>query len=103
MPPFFLGISFNGDGTSLATSPVVQTSPAVQSYACHWDYIPGPSDGGRPVRTMMWICEYPYRTMRPSGPNDDCTDCPLWTELKKRRDEQEPETADDPANHPIAS
>lgn len=26
---------------------------------------------------MMWICEYPYRTMRLTGPNDDCEDCPV--------------------------
>lgn len=47
------------------------------NYACHWDYVNGPSQDGRATRTMMWICEYPYRTMRVTGPNDDCEDCPI--------------------------
>jgi hypothetical protein len=43
---------------------------------CHWDYVKGPARGGRVTRTMVWICEYPYRTVRLSGPNpEDCEGC----------------------------
>jgi hypothetical protein len=44
-------------------------------YQCHWDYVPGPHRLGESHRTMMFICEYPYRTMRTTGPCEDCRTC----------------------------
>lgn len=58
--------------------------PAIAAPAaptCHWDYVQGPARNGEPVRTMMWICEYPYRTMRAEGPCD--ADCPGHVESAK--------------------
>ena len=34
---------------------------------------------------MVWICEYPYRTMRTTGPSSDCGDCPVWQAMVRRR------------------
>jgi len=42
------------------------------TWTCHWSLVTGPS--GR-SRTVVWICEYPYRTMR-SRPCEDCPGCP---------------------------
>ncbi|MEO7892372.1 MAG: hypothetical protein ABIW19_20475 [Vicinamibacterales bacterium] len=48
---------------------------------CHLAYISGPirSDD----RTAVWICEYPYRTMRMAGPSADCGDCPIWQDMQR--------------------
>lgn len=43
-----------------------------RKHGCHWDYVCGPNRGGAAPRTMVWICEYPYRTVRLDGPCDDC-------------------------------
>jgi hypothetical protein len=40
--------------------------------ACHWDYVQGPRVGGTATRSMVWICEYPYRTARIDGPCEEC-------------------------------
>jgi hypothetical protein len=40
---------------------------------------------GRPS-TSVWICEYPYPTMRLSGPSAECGDCPVWAEIQHARD-----------------
>jgi hypothetical protein len=42
---------------------------------CHWGHIDGPRHHGRATRTRVWICEYPYRTIRLSGPDPDCEGC----------------------------
>jgi hypothetical protein len=40
-------------------------------WSCHWSLVTGPSGHSR---TVVWICEYPYRTMR-SRPCEDCPGC----------------------------
>ena len=50
--------------------------------ACHLAQIAGPQ---RQSSTAIWICEYPYRTMRASGPSSDCGDCPVWQAMVRRR------------------
>jgi len=57
-------------GTVLAPGVVVPTTAS--SPACHWSYVQGPIRGGRVVRTMVWICEHPFRTIRLGGPCEDC-------------------------------
>jgi hypothetical protein len=54
------------------------------NHICHWDYVPGPMLDGRQVRTMLFICEYPYRTLRTTGPSEECEGCPVWDEDKKK-------------------
>ena len=39
--------------------------------ACHWSQITRRTATGRQSVARVWICEYPYRTMRTSP----CTDC----------------------------
>ena len=56
---------------------------ASHQYTCHWGYIDGPSREGQPVRTLMWVCEYPYRTLRASGPDEDCIGCPGKPQLSE--------------------
>jgi hypothetical protein len=50
--------------------------------ACHLAHVAGP---GRQASTAIWICEYPYRTMRASGPSSECGDCPVWQAMLRRR------------------
>jgi hypothetical protein len=50
--------------------------------ACHLAHIAGPE---RHSSTAIWICEYPYRTMRATGPSSDCGDCPVWQAMVRRR------------------
>ena len=38
---------------------------------CHWSHVTRRTAEGREIRTPVWICEYPYRTMLTSP----CTDC----------------------------
>ena len=35
--------------------------------------------------TPVWICEYPYRTIRVEGPSEDCADCPVWRQMQRLR------------------
>ena len=42
------------------------------------------SHGAR-LGQFVWICEYPYRTMRLEGPSSDCHDCPVWREIEAAR------------------
>ena len=51
-------------------------------WTCHWSLVTGPSGNSR---TVVWICEYPYRTMR-STPCEDCPRCA--------------KTESDPQHHP---
>lgn len=50
--------------------------------ACHLAHVAGPH---RHSTTAIWICEYPYRTMRATGPSSDCGECPVWQAILKRR------------------
>jgi hypothetical protein len=42
-------------------------------------HMTGPRGKAYPV----WICEYPYRTMRLSGPSSECAGCPVWHEIER--------------------
>jgi hypothetical protein len=44
----------------------------VDTRQCHWAFVDGPR-GTKPVR--VWICEFPYRTIRRDGPDPDCEGC----------------------------
>ena len=71
------------------------TAVAPAAYTCHWDYVQGPARNGKSGRTMMWICEYPYPTMRHDGPSSDCAGCPVWEERERARCEAEVEAAEE--------
>jgi hypothetical protein len=49
---------------------------------CHWGSIPGPD---RVARSVVWICEHPYRTIRASGPDRNCEGCPVWADIERQR------------------
>jgi hypothetical protein len=63
-------------------------SPRGQSpsrlYLCHWGHIDGPRVDDRATPMTVWICEYPYRTIRLDGPDAGCAGCPLWDERPRR-------------------
>jgi hypothetical protein len=40
---------------------------------------------GHRAGQAVWICEYPYRTMRLEGPSSDCHGCPVWREIEAAR------------------
>ena len=61
------------DGTWLAPEITVPTPTSLP--ACHWGYVQGPIRGGRVTRSMVWICEHPFRTIRLGGPCEDCKSC----------------------------
>jgi hypothetical protein len=52
---------------------------------CHPGQVNRPGPAGRPVQTAVWICEYPYRTIRVQGPSEDCSDCPIWRNMQRLR------------------
>jgi len=49
------------------------------------EYVSGPRGAAARPRTAVWICEYPYHTMRLEGPSAECGDCPVWQELQRNR------------------
>jgi len=51
--------------------PTVVSAPTPN---CRWGFITTPRPDGRLARTLVWICEYPYRTIR-TAPSDDCEGC----------------------------
>jgi hypothetical protein len=50
---------------------------------CHLTYLPGSKRSANP--TAVWVCQYPYRTMRLEGPSGECEDCPVWRERQRAR------------------
>lgn len=52
---------------------------------CHLEYVTGPGGAASGSRTAVWICEYPYHTMRLTGPSSECEGCPVWQELQRSR------------------
>ncbi len=42
---------------------------------CHWGTVEGPRRNGRRKYARVWICEYPYRTIRLDGPDPECDGC----------------------------
>ena len=45
--------------------------------------------------TAVWICEYPYRTIRLQGPSSDCGDCPVWRDMQCTRRRTDSRSVDD--------
>jgi len=62
-------------------------------WRCHWSEITGPARAGRSTRTPVWVCEHPYRTLRPMGPGPECEGCPNRT---RAADGPPPAPAPDP-------
>ena len=60
---------------------------------CHLIYLPGRVRSARP--TAVWVCQYPYRTMRLEGPSEECEDCPVWRERERARLEAQARNAVD--------
>ncbi len=53
------------------------------TWICHWGRVNGPRRNGRVQSTVVWICEYPFRTIRTDRPSD-CEGCPVWDALHER-------------------
>ena len=51
--------------------------------SCHWAHIAGPIGSRRSGMSKVWICEYPYPTMREDGPSEECDGCPIWEEQQR--------------------
>jgi hypothetical protein len=79
-------------------TPGVPAGSNARDHVCHWDSIP--SARNPKIRTVVWICEYPYRTMRLSGPDEDCEDCPH--RLPAQADAPEQPGQDEPIRRPGA-
>jgi hypothetical protein len=60
-------------------------SESGQQLTCQWTPIDGVRVGGRATSSHVWICQYPYPTMRSEGPGPDCAGCPIW-EARHRDD-----------------
>ena len=43
--------------------------------SCRWGYIDRPGRDATPARVRVWICEFPYQTIRRDGPDPDCEGC----------------------------
>ena len=52
---------------------------------CHPGQVSRPGPDGRTCLTAVWVCEYPYRTLRTEGPSADCAGCPVWTRMERAR------------------
>ena len=51
--------------------------PVEFPWRCHWSHIDVPKRTGQPAaKATVWVCEHPYRTLRPSGPSAECEGCP---------------------------
>jgi hypothetical protein len=62
------------------------TKPLRASYPrCHPGQVMRPGPAGQAIATAVWICEYPYRTIRLQGPSSDCSDCPVWHGIQQCR------------------
>lgn len=59
--------------------------PASHFATCHLAFVGGSTGHLRRAQTAVWICEYPYPTMRHTGPSSECSDCPVWQELQAAR------------------
>jgi len=59
--------------------------PSLPFPRCHLSHIVRHDTAGQVHSTAVWICEYPYRTMRMEGPSSDCSDCPVWLEILRNR------------------
>lgn len=49
-----------------------------QDWQCRWTRVTGPTIDGRVRSTLVWICEFPYRTMMAEPPEPGtCAGCPV--------------------------
>jgi len=71
-----------------------------RDYVCHWDYIPGARWHSTKLGALVWVCEYPFRTTRLSGPDESCDGCPYWEQEKARQIARR--SADLPGDRPRA-
>ena len=56
-----------------------------QDWQCRWTRVTGPAVDGRVRSTLVWICEYPYRTMMAEPPEPGtCSGCPVRDEAIAR-------------------
>jgi hypothetical protein len=56
-----------------------------QEWHCRWTRVTGPAVNGRVRSTLVWICEYPYRTMMAEPPDPGtCAGCPVRDEMIAR-------------------
>ena len=70
-------------------------SAAAAYPTCHLGSVPGPERAGACNRISVWICEYPYRTMRSKGPSSDCGECPVWQAMERARGHEVPASPQD--------
>jgi hypothetical protein len=60
---------------------IMRTMNTARFPSCHLSHISGPAAAA--PRTAVWICEYPYRTMRLDGPSsEECGECPVFQSMK---------------------
>jgi hypothetical protein len=57
------------------------------SPGCHLTHVKNAPGTGL---VAVWICEYPYRTMRLYGPSIECADCPFWQEVERAHHHKAP-------------
>jgi hypothetical protein len=54
-------------------------------WQCRWTRVSGPVINGRVSSTLVWLCEYPYRTMMTEPPEPGtCGGCPVRGETIAR-------------------
>jgi hypothetical protein len=52
---------------------------------CHLAQVGGVAGRLGRRSAAVWICDYPYPTMRLNGPSSDCSDCPVWRDMERAR------------------
>jgi DNA-binding NtrC family response regulator len=73
-----------GDAAAPRTNRARAASSLPVTPLCHPVRVPSHgSVGPRPVQ--LWACQYPYPSLRASGPDDSCGDCPLWPAFRQAR------------------
>jgi len=68
---------------------------------CHWEDIQGARVKGRVMTSRVWVCEYPYRTMRRHGPGEECSDCPVWHEMQLEKERAHRDQDETTPVHPL--
>jgi hypothetical protein len=72
----------------LVPADIMPSAPAKCAPAtrvCHWEEIQGARVKGRVMSHKIWVCEFPYRTMRRDGPGAECTDCPVFHQMQEQK------------------
>lgn len=63
----------------------MRSTSIVSRPRCHMGHTASHGPKGHRAGPSVWICEYPYRTMRLEGPSSDCNGCPVWREIEAAR------------------